>query len=189
MSEPSWWTDLQAAWMPGDPARPTESRRKRYEALREVVTSLDPAFICEIGVRAGYSAFAMLSAAPEAYYVGIDADAGTHGHIRGGLLHAQAILKRYPNAALWIVDSQELDSLPPGIDLLHIDGDHSYEGCLSDLSLGWRSGVGHMLVDDVDYIPDVRRAVDDWLAEYPEAESVDIHDGHHGMTLIGREPF
>lgn len=81
----TWWTDLQAGWMPGDPAQPTDSRRKRYEAMREVV----------------------------------------------------------------------------------------------------RSRVGHMLVDDTDYIPEVRRAVDDWLAEHPDAQSVEIHDGHHGMVLIG----
>ena len=183
-----WWTDLQAAWMPGDPVQPTESRRQRYEAMRDIVTSLAPETIFEIGVRAGYSAFAMLSAAPEAFYIGIDADNGTHGGVPGGILHARKILRRFPHVAIWAEDSHAIGSLSPPVGLLHIDGDHSYDGCRSDLDLGLRSRVGHMLVDDVDYIPDVRRAVDDWLADHPEASSVDIHDGHHGMTLIGWAP-
>lgn len=180
----TWWTELQKDWMPGDPAQPTEGRRRRYEKLREIVASIAPGFICEIGVRAGYSAWAMLSVAPAAFYLGIDNNGGTHGWIQGGLFHARKILRAWPNATLWIEDSQQLERLPEKIDLLHIDGDHSYEGCLSDLDLGLRSRVGHMVVDDTDYIDEVRRAVDRWLADHPAVKAEEIHDGHHGMVLM-----
>lgn len=175
----TWWDGLRALWMPGDRIEPTEARRRYYHAKRRVVGRVRPTFIAEIGVRAGYSAWAMLDAAgPDCRYWGIDLDQGTHGGIPGALDHARQILAPW-GADIVVGDSGELDRLPEGVDLLHIDGDHSYEGCASDLRLAARSGVRWVLIDDTDYIPDVRRAVEAF-ADAPEW----IHDGHRGMALV-----
>jgi len=64
-------------------------------------------------------------------------------------------------------------------DVVYIDGDHSYEGCLGDLQ-SWTSKVqqhgfiyGHDYTDTFAWI-DVIRAVDDFLKESPEWELVAI---------------
>lgn len=44
-------------------------------------------------------------------------------------------------------------------DLIHVDGDHSYDGALSDMLWAWERRPKTMLVDDYDYKPEVKRAV------------------------------
>jgi hypothetical protein len=64
-------------------------------------------------------------------------------------------------------------------DIVYIDGDHSYEGCLGDLR-AWTSKVsetgfiyGHDYTDTFAWI-DVIRAVDDFLKESPEWELIAV---------------
>lgn len=178
-----WWTRLQAGWMPGDRIQPTEARRRYYQAKRDVVERIRPMFIAEIGVRAGYSAFAMLDAAPEGcHYMGIDLDQGTHGGDPGCVDHARTLLAPF-DAEIRVQDSQTLDRLPKGVDLLHIDGDHSFDGCLSDLQLAEDSEVRWVLVDDYDYVPEVGTAVR-YFAGTRTYHTERIRDGHRGMVLI-----
>lgn len=178
-----WWDRLRSGWWIEDRIQPTEARRKYYEAKREIVERIQPWFIAEIGVRAGYSAWAMLDAAPDGCrYLGIDADNGTHGGDPGALDHARALLAPF-DTEIWVEDSQEIDQLPEAIDLLHIDGDHSFEGCLSDLRLAEWSGVRWVLLDDYDYLAGVREAANAFCFDRV-AELWRIDDGHRGMALL-----
>lgn len=178
-----WLRALEEGWWPDDPVDLTSARRRRYETLYEIAGRVGPDRIVEIGVRAGYSAYAMLSAAPDARYLGIDDGSGDHGGAPGALDHARGLLGRFAGAGIIVCDSREVRRLPAGVDLLHVDGDHSYEGAASDLRLGLRSGVGTMVVDDVLYIEDVRLAVGAFARK--EGLSVKwINDGHHGIALI-----
>ena len=184
-----WWDDLVEFWMPSDPNRPNEARRKYYGSKYEVAGRIRPKRIVEIGVRAGYGAFAMLSAVPDAQYMGIDMDAGTHGGIENGLVHAELLLSRFQKTEIWVMDSHDIERLPKDIDLIHIDGDHSFTGCFTDLSLALNSGVHWALVDDVDSLAEVRQAHEAWIKAHPQVRVVEeIHDGLRGSALIELMP-
>lgn len=178
-----WWPRLQALWWPEDRIQPTEARRKYYQAKRDVVERIRPKFIAEIGVRAGYSAWAMLDAAgPDCRYWGIDLDQGTHGGDPGALDHARRILEPW-GPEIVVGDSQRRLALPEGIDLLHIDGDHSLSGCLNDLRLARTCGAAWALVDDYFNMESVERAVGRFCDREGLVPTI-IHDGHRGMALI-----
>jgi hypothetical protein len=191
MTHAQWYEDLLANWIPNDPVEPDQPWLRTWLHDRyEIVERLAPRVIVEIGVRAGYSAFAMLSAAPEAQYLGIDIRTNAHGGLVGGHEHAERILARFTGAEFLHANSQELGRLPgPGgspIDLIHIDGDHSMEGCLHDLHLARDSGVEWALVDDTDYLKKVRQAVLKYLAGRRDVEW--FHDGHRGSALFRLTP-
>jgi predicted O-methyltransferase YrrM len=139
-----------------------------YKTKFEICREIRPQRICEIGVRYGYSAFSFLLAAPRASYIGYDIIAGTHGGARGidTFDYAGYMLGRhFPIAQISLVhaDTRLLDKLACGpFDFIHIDGDHSVEGCRHDLDLALsacRPG-GTILVDDYNYIAGVTAAAD-----------------------------
>ncbi|GAF72494.1 unnamed protein product, partial [marine sediment metagenome] len=67
---------------PDDPTA-TPARIKQYHGYYRVKYNIckaaEPKAMAEIGVRAGYSAWAFLQAAPKARFYGIDANNGKHG--------------------------------------------------------------------------------------------------------------
>lgn len=178
----AWLDDLVAAWMPGDSYEPTADALQWLRSKHAVAERVRPKSIAEIGVRAGYSGYAMLSASPEATYLGIDAGDPEYGDGAPFREHAAKLLPRFPSVEFRHADSHALDTIP-AVDLLHIDGDHSYTGCRQDLDLAMRSGVRWALVDDYDYIRAVRRAVIDWCRDH-RLDFEHIADGHRGSALI-----
>lgn len=146
----SWWEQLKARWYPGDPFEPTDVTRSYYESKYAVVARIAPDSICEIGVRAGYSAFTFLSAIPTAQYLGIDNGVCGPQYLD----HARSLLS---GSAVQLVqkDTQKLLELPTAsfgrpFTFVHIDGDHSRAGCLHDIELAANSGAHYILVDDFD---------------------------------------
>jgi predicted O-methyltransferase YrrM len=148
----------------------------------DVAARLRPRRIAEIGVRAGCSAFAFLSAVPGASYLGVDADVAAHGGIPGFLRHARAVLDGL-DATLLRADTRRLEALPGRFDSVHVDGDHSYAGCLHDLGLAARAAP-HILVDDYDSHPEVRQACHTFLAAHPAARAEYLDDGLRGNLLL-----
>jgi cephalosporin hydroxylase len=164
------WERLVQAWYPGDVWQSEPHMRDYYLGKFAVVQEIQPTTICEIGVRAGYSAFAFLCAAPNARYVGIDNNtefvSGTDSPATRWASWAASILMPW-NVTLINTDSQQLTELPGVFDFVHVDGDHSYDSCLHDLELcfactfSFSQGVPgrrYVLVDDYDN--DVKRACD-----------------------------
>lgn len=184
------WPALLAAWVPDDPYQPEPQTPDYYRVKFEVAKRLEPESILEIGVRAGYSALAFLQACPRAQYLGLDNDEGEWGGVTGFLQHARDRLEPY-NAVVMRCDSQDRPLDPEqaavirGYHLWHIDGDHSYHGCLRDIQLAVGLGARWILVDDYDFIPSVRQACDDaaaglaqhWTAEY-------VGDGGYRGNLL-----
>lgn len=156
-----------------------------YQSKYEIAKEFQPESILEIGVRAGYCAYAMLAACPDAKYLGIDADEGTHGGKKEYYKHAEDALREF-DAEIIIENSQQLDKFPEGFDLIHIDGDHSYDGCMNDIIKAVGSNFGKVIVvDDYHYIGDVQDACDAFDNELMFETRI-VTDGHRGSFLILR---
>ncbi len=184
--------DISPFLQPDDPWLKHEDPatvRLIYEEKYHIASLIKPRSILEIGVRAGYSAAAFLSAAPsDCTYLGLDAD---QSHTQHGAWHgapartAMMLNDHFPGRGeVRICDTQEMDQFvgrwPPegrqqdatevfpdpldSYDLVHIDGDHSYDGALHDLHL-FSKVARYLLIDDVAYIPEVKGALDTFLEE------------------------
>jgi hypothetical protein len=182
----SWWHELARRWHPADPHRPTAEFRRHYQVKHDLAARLRPGRIAEIGVRAGYAAFAFLSARPDAGYLGVDADVPAHGGVPGFFAHARTVLRGF-DATLLHADSRRMGALPGRFDLVHVDGDHSYAGCLHDLGLAARAAE-NVLVDDYDSHPEVRQACRTFLAQHPDVTAEYIDDGLRGNLLLTVPP-
>jgi hypothetical protein len=149
--------------------RTTEGARRHYAFYTQIVEELKPRSILEIGVRAGYSAYAMLRAAPDAHYVGYDLNEGTFGGEVGYLDHARTMLREnFPraNVSVMIGDSQKSASMSRRYDLIHVDGAHLHYEVIHDLEL-CAPYADHVLVDDVGFISTVSSGVEEYLEKHP----------------------
>jgi hypothetical protein len=160
----------------------------RYATLWQVVRGLRPQRIVEIGVRAGYSSWTMLQAAPGASLLAIDANIDPHrGNSHGGYLDAwrhAATINAGSDWQLLVADSHQLDVLP-ACDAVFIDGDHTLEGCTNDMVLAERSGAKWILLDDYATEDlDVRLAVDQFVRERPHLKGEFRDNGSTGLYLI-----
>jgi len=159
---------------PDDPTATPErivQYKEYYKIKYKICKKINPKFIAEIGVRAGYSAWTFLQACPTAKYIGFDANNGTHGGQGGeeGVFFdwTKKIISEY-NCKLVELDTQLVKSLDiNNVDLFHVDGDHSIVGVQHDLDLALvtLSEKGFILVDDIIYIDTVRIGVYNWLAK------------------------
>ena len=159
-----------------------------YLSLFHLARELQPRHVVEIGVRAGYSALTFFLACPGIRILGIDADNdensfNTHGGRKGFWRHAREILEPF-DFQLLLADSRTLRQLPEA-DLIYVDGDHSYQGCLADLRLAERS-TPRILTDDYDRIPAVRQACDTFTTLHPEYQRRYIDNGLTGFLLFER---
>ena len=181
-----WWNKLAKMWWEGEKKTFPENPKveKYYRAKFRVAHMTKADRICEIGVRAGYSAYSFLSARPEAEFVGLDNNGNAHGGVKGLFTDvAPKILSEFKNVDLVLFDSQRnavLHGAP--YDFIHIDGDHSYKGCMHDLEMA-RECCEWILVDDYDFLRGVRNSVDDFLNAY-NFDYQHIRDGFRGNMLI-----
>lgn len=154
------------------------------EALARTLTP--PRSILEIGVRAGYSAAVWLSVWPQVQYHGIDSDSHESGGWPGSHQRARAMLeKHFPGRwKITIHDTQRYDAFPQGpCDLVYVDADHTYDGCLADLYRAAKI-TQRIWVDDLKHHANtVGRAVQDFLKDRRVVGHT-YHDTVRGDVLI-----
>lgn len=181
--------DIERVLDPHDEILPEwPALRGDYLALHALAAAARPRRMVEIGVRRGYSAFALLCAAPQARYLGLDADTCTWGGVPGALWRARRMLQReFPGAR---IEVRRADTGAPGLalpaaDLYFVDGDHGREAARRDLELCAAAAGPEgalLLVDDVTHEPGVAAAVADFAAAH--GLSVTRHATRRGLAQL-----
>lgn len=124
---------------------------------------LQPRTILEIGVLDGLSMIAMLLGSPGAHCTGWDIEGYTKGSMQTARRNLNLCGITGERFDLQIRNSRDERMLHIGqYDLIHIDGDHSYEGCIHDLNLTVGSSSNVLLDDYIDHAG-VTRAVDEFV--------------------------
>jgi predicted O-methyltransferase YrrM len=127
--------------------------------------------IVEIGRRHGGSAFLMSCAAPDVPLWSIDNAPRDDERLRRYFEGAQV-----GQAVHLIIGDSQTAQYPEiaNYDLLFVDGDHSYDGCLRDLQ-NWYPKLldgGHIILHDAHRVGGVQDAIIDFLKEHPSMEVV-----------------
>jgi len=140
-----------------------------YDIKYRIAALVAPKSILEIGVRAGYSAAAFLAACDgQARFLGLDCDGqkrvfgGFPGYSDWAL---SALRGNFPESEIEILQCNtqtEPLNLSGTWDFVHIDGDHSEEGCYKDLC-SVEPHARWILVDDYSFCIPVFLAVNRWL--------------------------
>jgi len=137
--------------------------------------------VLEIGTRAGISTSALL--------VGVEENGGHVWSV--DINDCSRVFAGHPQWTFLHSDSRQLKSsafgndAAPKFDLLFVDGDHSFEGCMNDL-IGYGPSSRVIMVHDTDCpdtFPGVRQAVEKFLALHPERK-VEWHHESFGMAVI-----
>lgn len=147
----------------GDVDQPWWSSDRYYQFYSAIGKIISPRSILEIGVRLGYSLIAMLRGFPSVEkIVGIDNESGVAGsqgwaadNLRSAGFAGSLSLPVCDSSAAWPAEAAM------AFDLVHVDGNHSYEGTGHSLLLAWtrlRPG-GIAVVDDTGALA-VRMAVE-----------------------------
>jgi predicted O-methyltransferase YrrM len=170
---------------------------ERYEAnlwvKHQIAHHVAPNVLVEIGVRNGYTAWAMSRAVPDARYIGYDNYAPEYKE--GGQCVSEHfklwahLLLRPPRFEIVEQDSQAPGFRPAEAQLYHVDGDHSTAGALNDIrncvSAGARGAI--IVVHDYKWKP-VRDAVDEAVEKMGfGVASVNTHNGD-AIMFKGEEP-
>lgn len=141
-------------------------------AVIEYIISRDPKIyrIGEIGVYAGYGAFAMMETAKADWYYGWDLLPEKSAEIQYANSLLRGKMKRNPwDFRLYhSMDTQSVERLEKeNIDLFHVDGDHRPAACYHDMQLAYKAirNNGWIVVDD--YNADlVQDGVDCWVQKH-----------------------
>lgn len=166
---------IGAAKAPGDDFI---DMHETYTWYRAVGCAIAPRNILEMGVRYGYSAIALIegtgwAGVESVSYLGIDSEFDGIASNEIALVNIQN-RRRHPfGTAIVKVSTTNVDETNAAIsghgifDLVHIDGDHSADGILREISIAktWVSPKGVILIDDLD-IPHVRAAADKFCDDY-----------------------
>jgi len=147
---------------PGDRFSDWWTSRRGYPFYAGLAKVVQPSSVFEIGVRLGYSLVSMYRGYPLIdAVVGVDAEIyipGSQGKAFENLRAAGYAGK----LGLFTASSHVFKPGPEVFDLVHVDGDHTFQGAMQDIAKAWPlvGPNGIMVVDDTSYIGDVKAAVE-----------------------------
>jgi len=157
--------------------------QNQYPHYHEIIGFFGIQSVFEIGVRAGYSMFAMLTANPGLRFYGVDKLCEDESRPRWA--HAIQLATEFPEADIRLEkgNSQKMTELPGRFDLAHVDGNHSKGPALHDIKL-CAPYVDLILVDDYNYISTVKDAVDEFLVTCEGVSNWGHIPSYHGHALL-----
>lgn len=135
-----------------------KSNRKYF--LRYLIEENNYTTMCEIGVRDGRTTFYLLDNCPNLSIYGVDlSNAGYYNN---------DVKEKYGDRLIPIQGNSSMvaDQIP-NVDLIFIDGDHSYNGCAADIR-AYRNKLnvnGKLCGHDIDF-PGVNQAVTSLITSY-----------------------
>lgn len=163
-----------------------------YPYYEEVARILEPKCLLEIGSLLGFSLIAMLKGArslEEIVWADNESYIGHSNQLCYENLQFYMDIYEPVNRQIRLSKFKNRYDLLPlkhttKVDLIHIDGDHAFEGKLQDLTLCYCLSPAYMMLDDYNNKsePDVRRAVDYWAASM----HLDffVIDTYHGLAFF-----
>ncbi len=164
------------------------SQKEILAELARTVTSY-----LEIGVQEGKSLKVVVENAPHLKRIVLCDTWGrkSGGTGRGSHCHIEALLGNlcYKGSVKFLDGDSaklvpELDEL---FDLVHVDGDHSFESCLTDLKNGWVQCTQTLVVHDASFAG-VHKALFEFGKEYAaEIAGVSVAFGGHGTMTFRRD--
>lgn len=144
----------------GDTKQPWWNSDRYYQFYSALAKVVRPCSVLEIGVRLGYSLIAMLKGYPGIHdIVGFDNESGVAGSQQWaeknlkhtdppyeGRLRLPVVWTNLVPPSEWPIDSKER------FTLIHVDGDHTYQGTLALVISAWKllESGGVLVVDDYD---------------------------------------
>lgn len=148
----------------------------RWEIIRRLDPQPTSAF--EFGALCGYFLVTALDAAPSIDRVGwVDTEVHTRDSNEMCVENIEAYLREHRRNA-WAgyatdhVDASLLFSQMGPFDLVAVDSDHSYQGCLNDLRAASLLRPTTIMIDDWTagfHEPEIKKAADEWRAEEVKA--------------------
>ncbi len=67
-----------------------------------------------------------------------------------------------------------------------VDGDHSYDACLNDLAGMAGVGADHIIVDDLKWIPHIRKACKEFVRTHPEY-CLSTFPAYNGLAVLSKK--
>lgn len=155
-----------------------------YEHYYNFTNEVKPKSILEIGVRHGYSLCSMFVGAQEqdVYLEGWDLEAYENNSQK--IAEKNLLLCGAKNYKLLICDSQKQTKIDKFFDIIHVDGDHTYEGALHDLEL-CTGKCKYIIVDDYTYYNEVKQATDFYIDKNQNIiQNTKFIDSYRGTMII-----
>jgi len=163
----------------------------KYKCFYAISKTISPKKIIEMGVLAGSSGDAYLSAAPEAEYLGIDQFNLNRRHDDHSTWDPYDIARRlfesrgFQSYQLLKTELRSLTSLPYQADFVIVDAAHDYENAYADLKLAMTASPTFLFVDDCDDVKDAKPAIDKFLSEDINGRiDYTVHIAYQGGGLV-----
>lgn len=162
-----------------------------FTVRHEIIRQLDPqpTSVFEFGTLFGYFLVTALDAAPSIDRVGwVDNETHTPGSNQIALANVTAT--RPDIDPIYVYDRGDAGpALFQSWDLVQVDSDHSFEGCLFDLNVALAMQPRWIMVDD--WIAEghrqaIKAAVQTWLKEAPGEWRLDEYVTQNGLAVLTR---